>query len=94
MVYAGMPSLLASRAKVRKMVEAVMSKECRKLKPARHPARKSGLANVTRTDKVAFVGAPIGLDPAPNDEVLSAVAKTKSLAVPKGGRKAKTRYRN
>lgn len=37
MAYAGMPSLLTSRANVRKMIEAVMSRESRELKPARRP---------------------------------------------------------
>jgi hypothetical protein len=47
MVYAAKPSLLRRRATVRKMVEAVMSKESRKPKPARGPVHKSGLAGVT-----------------------------------------------
>jgi hypothetical protein len=46
MAYAAKPSLLRSRATVRKMVEAVMSKESRKPKPARSPERKGGLAGV------------------------------------------------
>ena len=47
MAYAAKPSLLRSRATVRKMVEAVMSKESRKPRPARSPVRKRGFAGVT-----------------------------------------------
>jgi len=47
MVYAAKPSLLRRRVTMRKMVEAVMSKESRKPKPSRIPVRKSGLAAVT-----------------------------------------------
>jgi hypothetical protein len=49
MAYAAKPSLLRRRATVRKMVEAVMSKESRKPKPARSPERKSALAGGTAT---------------------------------------------
>jgi len=42
MVYAGKPSILTSRTTVRKMVEAVWSKESREPKSARRPALKSG----------------------------------------------------
>ena len=41
MIYAGMPSLLRSRATVRKMVEAVMGKVSRESNPARSRARKA-----------------------------------------------------
>lgn len=41
MAYAGMPSMLRSRTTVRKMVEAVWSKESREPGPARRQARKS-----------------------------------------------------
>jgi len=44
MAYAAKPGMLASRTLVRKMIEAVWSKETRGPKPARHPARKSGMA--------------------------------------------------
>jgi hypothetical protein len=47
MAYAGRPSLLASRTTVRKMIEAVWSKESREHKPARRPTRKNGLADPT-----------------------------------------------
>ena len=53
MAYAGMPRLLMRQANVRKMVEAVMSKESREPKPVRRPARKSGLADLTRRDRMA-----------------------------------------
>jgi hypothetical protein len=49
MAYAGMPRLLRGRATVSKMVEAVWSKESREPKPARRPARKSGLTGLTAT---------------------------------------------
>jgi len=45
MLYAGMPSWLRSRARVTKMIEAVMSKESREADPARRQARKSGQAD-------------------------------------------------
>lgn len=44
MAFAARPSMLSSRTLVRKMIEAVWSKESRKPKPARRPARKSGMA--------------------------------------------------
>ena len=47
MLYAGMPSWLRSRARVSKMVEAVMSKKSRAPKLARHPARKSKSVDVS-----------------------------------------------
>ena len=47
MVYAGKPRMLASRTTVRKMVEAVWSKESRGPKPARRPARKNGRPDLT-----------------------------------------------
>jgi len=46
MAYAGKPSMLTSRTMVRKMVESVWSKESREPKPARRPARKSGLTDL------------------------------------------------
>lgn len=54
MAYAGLPRLLANKTNVRKMVEAVWSKESREPKPARRPARKSGLTNLaaTRTESL------------------------------------------
>jgi hypothetical protein len=45
MLYAGMPSWLRSRARVTKMIEAVMSQESREADPARRQARKSGQAD-------------------------------------------------
>jgi len=42
MLYSGKPSWLKSRAKISKMVEAVMSQESREPRPARRQARKSG----------------------------------------------------
>lgn len=60
MVYAGMPSLLRSRARVRKMVDAVMSKENRELKPAHRPARKSEVSAPTTAAKTESLPAPRG----------------------------------
>ena len=59
MAYAGRPSMLRSRTTVRKMVEAVWSKESRKLEPARHPSLKSGSANVAIA-KTESLPAPRG----------------------------------
>jgi hypothetical protein len=47
MAYAAKPGVLASRTTVRKMVEAVWSKENREPKPARRPERKCGSAELT-----------------------------------------------
>lgn len=47
MVYTFMPRMLRRRAFLRKMVEAVWSKERREDKPARRPARKSGKSDHT-----------------------------------------------
>lgn len=58
MLYAFMPRMLASRATVRKMVEAVWSKETREDKPARRPVRKSGKADRTQGDKLALPSPP------------------------------------
>lgn len=53
MAYAGMPSLLRSRTTVRKMVEAVWSKESREPKPARRAARTAESANSRQRDQQA-----------------------------------------
>jgi len=47
MAYAAKPSMLASRTTVRKMAEAVWSKESREPKLARRPARKNGRPDLT-----------------------------------------------
>ena len=47
MAYAGRPTLLASRSTVRKMVEAVWSKESREDKPAHRPVSKRGKVDRT-----------------------------------------------
>lgn len=54
MSYAGMPRMLASRTTVRKMVEAVWSKEIREDKPVRRPVRKSAKADRTQVDELAL----------------------------------------
>ena len=89
MLYAGRPNWLKSRSRVAKMVEAVMSKESREPSPARRPARRSELADLTRRDRIALVEALIR-PPAPNARLRSAVAKAESLLAPRGGDKPKT----
>ncbi|WP_420237672.1 hypothetical protein ACOBR2_19075 [Telmatobacter bradus] len=84
MAYAGLPRLLTSRPTVRKMVEAVWSKESREPKPASRPARAAGLANSTQRDQKASILK--GSAPAPNAKLRRAIA---SLPPPRGGRKAK-----
>ena len=84
MAYAGLPRLLASRATVRKMVEAVWSKESREPKPASRPARAAGLAHSTQRDQQVSIFK--GPAPAPNAKLRKAIA---SLPPPRGGRKAK-----
>ena len=46
LAYAGLPRLFANKTNLRKMVQAVWSKESRVPKPAPRPARKSGLADL------------------------------------------------
>jgi hypothetical protein len=74
MAYAGMPRLLRSRTTVRKMVEAVWSKESREDKPARRPVRKSGKVDRTQGDELAL-SSPLTV-PAPslNAKLLRAIA--------------------
>ncbi len=84
--YAGRPSMLRSRTTVRKMVEAVWSKESREPKPARRPVRAAGLTEGAQRDQQASVDR--GHAPAPNAKLRKAIA---SLPPPKGGRKAKAR---
>ena len=50
MAYAGRPRMLRSRTTVRKMVEAVWSKESREPKPASRPARAAGSVDSTQRD--------------------------------------------
>ncbi len=85
MLYAGEPSWLRSRTKVSKMVEAVMSKESRKPKPSRPPARAAGLADSAQRDQQASILK--GTAPAPNTKLRRAIA---SLPTPRGRSKAKS----
>lgn len=82
MAYAGRPRMLRSRTSVRKMVEAVWSKERREPKPA----RAAGSADSTQPDQQASIFKVPA--PAPNAKLRKAIA---SLPPPRGGRKAKTR---
>lgn len=86
MAYAGRPSMLRSRTTVRKMVEAVWSKESREPMPARRPARRAGSADSRQCDQQASIFE--GTAPAPSAKLRKAIA---SLPPPKVGRKAKTR---
>lgn len=86
MAYAGMPRLLRDRTTVRKMVEAVWSKESREPKPARHPARAAGSADSTQRDQQAFIDK--GPVPTSSAKLRKAIASPRP---PRGGRKAKTR---
>lgn len=79
------PSMLASRTIMRKMIEAVWSKESREPKPARRPARATGLTDNTQRDQEASIFK--GPAPAPNAKLRRAVA---SLPSPRAGSKAKT----
>jgi hypothetical protein len=88
MAYAAKPSMLASRTTVRKMAEAVWSKESRESNPASRPARGAGLADSTQRDQQASIFK--GPAPAPNAKLRKAIA---SLPPPRGGRKVKTRER-
>ena len=68
MAYAGMPRMLASRTTVRKMVDAVWSKEIREDKLASRPLRKSGKADRTRGDELAMPSLLAGQAPSPMRE--------------------------
>ncbi len=53
MAFAARPSILSSRTLVRKMIEAVWSKESREPKPVRRPARNNRMADtVTGAESV------------------------------------------
>jgi hypothetical protein len=86
MAYAGRPSMLRSRTTVRKMVEAVWSKENREPMPARRPARTAGSADSRQCDQQASIFK--GTAPAPSAKLQKAIA---SLPPSKVGRKAKAR---
>lgn len=73
MAYAARPSMLASRTMMRKMIEAVWSKESREPKPG----RKSELADLTRRDRIALVEAIIRTPPKPNAKLRRAIASFK-----------------
>jgi hypothetical protein len=83
MAYAGRPRILRSRTTVRKMIEAVWSKERPEPKPARRPSRAAGSADSTQRDQQASIFK--GPAPAPNAKLRKAIA---SLPPPRGGRKA------
>jgi hypothetical protein len=68
MLYAGMPSWLRSRARVTKMIEAVMSKESRESGPTRRQARKSGQADRAQREDLALPSALAGPVPSPMRE--------------------------
>ena len=86
MVYALNPRMLRSPTSVRKMVEAVWSKESREPMPARRPARKAGSADSRQCDQLASIFKDTA--PAPSAKLRKAIA---SQPPPKVGRKAKTR---
>ena len=86
MAYAGRPSMLRSRTTVRKMVEAVWSKESREPKSVRRPARSTGSADTAPRDEQASIFKGLAL--APNAKLRRVIAPVRP---PRGGRKAKTR---
>jgi hypothetical protein len=92
MAYAGMPSLLMSPATVRKMVEAVMGKECREHKLPHIPSGTSGLLDRTHSDRSARsspIAAPASVPSATSKRVAK---KAKFQPAPQGRSKAKTRH--
>lgn len=93
MVYAFMSSWLSRRAKVAKIVGAVMGKESRQQKPARPPASKSGPANRTQPHRSALPG-PVGSSQVANRKSKRAVERLKSQPGPGGRSKAKARKRD
>jgi|SRR6516162_1749798 hypothetical protein len=93
MAYAGMPSLLMSRATVRKMVEAVMSKECREHKLPRIPSSESGSADRAQRDRLPWSSPPAAPASVPSTTSKRA-EKARSQLAPRVGSKAKTRHPN
>ena len=88
MAYAGRPRMLRSRTTVRKMVEAVWSKEIREDKPARRPARKSGKADRTQGDELALPSPLAGPIPSPMREAEEQKHLELARAVMKDNREA------
>ena len=94
MLYAAMPGWLSRRAKVAKMIEAVMSKESRDQKPARPPASESGLADHTQSHRLELPRPVVGSSPVPNTKSKRAVKSAKSQPALERQHKAKTRQKN
>ena len=88
MAYACSPRLLRSRTTVRKMVEAVWSRETREANPTPRQLRKGRQAEHAQRDELASSSALIGTAPIPNAKLRKAIA---SVPAPRGGRKAKAR---
>jgi hypothetical protein len=88
MLYAGRPSWLRSRARVSKMVEAVMSKESREPSPARRQARKRGRTDHAKRDDLVLSKLLLGPAPASNAKLRRA---SKSLPPLRDENKAKAR---
>ena len=87
MLYAGRPSWLRSRAKMGRMIEAVMSKETRNPKSTRRPVRKSERTDRARRDRLTLSNAPAGPARSPKSKLHKTIESSPS---PKGGRKAKS----
>jgi hypothetical protein len=88
MLYAGMPSWLRSRARITRMVEAVMSKESREPTSASRQARNSGEADSAQRDDLALSKLLLGPAPAPNAKMRRAI---ESLPPLRDENKAKAR---
>ena len=93
MLYAGMPGWLSRRAKMAKMVEAVMGKERRQQKPARSSAFKGGPANRTQRNRSASPSSLVVQSSAPKSKSKGAAGKAKSQPGLQGRSKAKERKR-
>ena len=78
MAYAGMPRLLTSRATVRKMVEAVMSKKSRGSEPVRHPAPKTSKADRASADQMSLSSPLVGAISSRNAKPRRAMASSPS----------------
>lgn len=86
MVYAFMPSWLSRRAKVAKMVEAVMGKGRRLQKPTCPPASKSGPANRPQPHRSALPDPVVGSSQVPGRKSKRAVERAKSQPGPGGAK--------
>lgn len=94
MLYAAMPVWLSRRAKVAKMIEAVMGKTSREQKPAHPPANKSGPANRTQRNRSVLPSPYVVQSSARKSKSKGTAEGAKSQPGPAVRRGAKARKKN